>query len=148
MFKPNYLTPEHEEVQQVKKVKPYTITTIKDIDAHRIERIAIEAKWQEGFLQRETVKRQVAFDAVAGQDKSLTFSQAEKQEIAYRKTRDDDYTYAYKPRHTPGKWDKENESEKAFSLGGMILEEPPKKPTLKERLLKVMSNLMKSGFDW
>jgi len=69
-----------------------------------------------------------AMEGVAEQNLELTFTELEQAEIAYRKTRDDEYLYeGYKPKHTPGNWDAENLAEKA-RLEAMWETEEPKVP--------------------
>jgi hypothetical protein len=75
---------EHEEVQEVKKVRPYTVLPIEDIAKYRADRKAFEEQWQLEYEKRAALRAKVSKEAVAEQNLELKFTDAEKAEIAFR----------------------------------------------------------------
>lgn len=138
-----------EQIQK-RKVGPYTISRIKDIDVYRVERKAFEEQWRKEFLKREAKARMIAVNHVVEQDKQITLTEAEEAELKYRQTRDDDDVYKFTPkvRFEPGHWDETNKLEANFANSYMKLTEEAPKSTFLDKVKQFAANLMKEGFGW
>lgn len=129
----------------IKEKLPYEVTPITDINQWRLDRKKFENDWQKEYIRKQTLARQTAHDAVANQNKQLSFSDVEQQEILYRKTRDDDYTH--KPRD-PNMWRK-NADLKQFHERMKWLDQPKEVyvPTFWEQITTFITKFFSQAFE-
>lgn len=140
--------PQTEQVQEQKKTLPYSIEKIGgqfEYEMWKEKRTEFEKKWQEDYLKREIARRLKAYKKVANQT-PMSLSQAEKDELAYRKTRNDDPLFEYLPKHRAGEWDKQNNIEKEWADGFVPLADETKS-SFSERIKNTLVKWFSAAFE-